>query len=130
MKDAYSQCLQVVALNLSSAYKKFFEKRAGLPSFKTKQGRQSISYPANVKLVDNYIKLPFIGEVYYKQDRKFDGQIKTVTVSLNPDGKYFVSVLVDDGLENIAASYEGKAIGIDLGLTHFCITSDGSKLVD
>lgn len=127
LKDAYSQCLQVVALNLSSAYKNFFEKRAGLPSFKTKQGRQSISYPANVKLVDDYIKLPFIGEVYYKQDRKFDGQIKTVTVSLNPDGKYFVSVLVDDGLENIAASYEVKAIGIDLGLTHFCITSDGSK---
>jgi putative transposase len=128
LSGAYSQCLQVVALNLSTAYKNFFEKRAGFPSFKSKQGRQSISYPANVKLDKDYIKLPGkVGKIYCKQDRKFDGQIKTVTVSLNPDGKYFASVLVDDGKETPQASSKGKAIGIDLGLTHFCITSDGSK---
>jgi putative transposase len=28
LKDPYSQCLQVVALNLSTAYKNFFDKRA------------------------------------------------------------------------------------------------------
>ncbi|MGL5804924.1 MAG: RNA-guided endonuclease InsQ/TnpB family protein, partial [Xenococcaceae cyanobacterium] len=128
LSDAYSQCLQYVALNLATAYKNFFEKRAGFPSFKSKHGRQSISYPANVKLDEDYLKLPGkIGKVYCKQNRKFDGQIKTVTVSLNPDGKYYASVLVDNGKEIPQASSKGKAIGIDLGLTHFCITSDGSK---
>lgn len=39
--DVYSQCLQVVALNLSTAYKNFFDKRSGFPSFKSKHGRQS-----------------------------------------------------------------------------------------
>ncbi|MGL5075187.1 MAG: RNA-guided endonuclease InsQ/TnpB family protein [Waterburya sp.] len=128
LSDAYSQCLQYVALNLSTAYKNFFEKRTGFPRFKSKHGKQSISYPSNVQLEDDYIKLPGkVGKVHCKQDRKFDGQIKTVTISLNPDGKYFASVLVDDGKETPLASMEGKAVGIDLGLTHFCITSDGSK---
>ncbi len=128
LSDAYSQCLQYVALNLSTAYKNFFEKRAGFPQFKSKHGRQSISYPSNVKLDDDYIKLPGkVGKIYCKQERKFDGQIKTVTISQNPDGKYFASVLVDDCKETPLASSSGKVIGIDLGLTHFCITSDGSK---
>lgn len=128
LTDASSQCLQYVALNLSTAYKNFFEKRAGFPSFKSKHGRQSISYPSNVKLEGDYIKLPGkVGKIYCKQDRAFEGQIKTVTVSLNPDGKYFASVLVDDKKEIPETSTKGKAIGIDLGLTHFCITSDGSK---
>ena len=128
LTDAYSQCLQYVALNLSCAYKNFFELRAGFPKFKSKHGRQSISYPSNVKLDGDYIKLPGkIGKVYCKQDRKFDGQIKTVTVSQNPDGKYYASILVDDKKEMPLASASGKVIGIDLGLAHFCITSDGSK---
>ena len=35
LSDAYSQCLQSVALNLSTAYKNFFEKRGGFPKFKS-----------------------------------------------------------------------------------------------
>ena len=120
--------MQYVALNLSTAYKNFFEKRAGFPRFKSKHGRQSISYPANVKLEGDYIKLPGkVGQLYGKQDRKIVGSIKTVTISLNPDGLYYASIIVDDGKETPSPNPEGKAIGIDLGLTHFCITSDGSK---
>ncbi len=127
LTDAYSQCLQVVALNLSTAYKNFFDKRAKLPRFKSKHGRQSISYPANVKFEGDYLKLPKIGLVYCVRHREFEGTIKTVTISKNRDGKYYAAVLVDDGKDKPEASTEGKAIGIDLGLTHFCITSDGSK---
>lgn len=42
-------------------------------------------------------------------------------------GKYFASLLFDDGLPELEISSEGKAVGIDVGLTHFAITSDGSK---
>jgi putative transposase len=125
--DVYSQCLQVVALNLSTAYKIFFEKRAKYPRFKSKHGKQSISYPQNVKFEDDCLKLPKIGLVCGVRHREFEGNIKTVTVSKNPDGKYYAAVLVDDGKEYPQPSAEGKAIGIDLGLTHFAVTSDGSK---
>jgi putative transposase len=127
LKDPYSQCLQVVALNLSTAYKNFFDKRAMPPKFKSKQGRQSISYPQNVKFEDDYINLPKIGLVHCKLHRTFDGTIKTVTVSRNPDGKYFVSVLIDDGKAQVESVPIDKSVGLDVGLTHFVITSDGSK---
>jgi putative transposase len=35
--------------------------------------------------------------------------------------------LFDDGLPELKITSVGKAVGIDLGLTHFAITSDGSK---
>ena len=128
LTDAYSQCLQVVALNLATAYKNFFEGRAKYPRFKSKKGKQSISYPANVKFDGDYLKLPKIKKpIYCRRHRDMTGTIKTVTISLNPDGKYYVSVLVDDGLDTPQTNSEGKAIGIDLGLTHFAITSDGDK---
>ena len=127
LKEPYSQCLQVVALNLSTAYKNFFDKRAMLPKFKAKHGRQSIGYPQNVKFDGDYINLPKIGLVFCRRHRDFEGDIKTVTVSGNPDGKHFVSVLIDDGKEKPELVPADKAIGIDVGLTHFAITSDGSK---
>jgi putative transposase len=119
--------LQVVALNLSTAYKNFFDKRAMLPRFKSKHGRQSVSYPQNVKFDGDYINLPKIGLVHCRLHRAFEGVIKTVTVSRNPDGKHFVSVLVDDGKAALETIPVDKSIGIDVGLTHFAITSDGAK---
>ena len=127
LTDAYSQCLQVVALNLSQAYQNFFEKRARLPRFKSKHGKQSISYPANVKFEGDYLKL--LGKVrlvYCVRHREFAGTIKTVTISKNPDGKYYASILVDDGLDSLETSTDGKAIGIDLGLNHFAIKLNGA----
>jgi putative transposase len=55
------------------------------------------------------------------------GRIKTVTVSKNPCGHYYASILTDDGIPAIPISTDGKAIGVDVGLTHLAITSDGSK---
>ena len=127
LKSAYSQSLQVVALNLSTAYKNFFDKRGGFPSFKSKHGRQSISYPQNVKVGDSSLKLPIIGEVHCRMHRGLDGTVKTVTISQNTDGKYYAALLVDDGEETPAGDAEGKAIGLDIGLIDFCVTSDGSK---
>ncbi|MEI6427559.1 MAG: transposase, partial [Pseudanabaena sp. ELA607] len=98
-----------------------------LPKFKSKHGRQSISYPQNVKFDGDKIYLPKIDWVYFQRHRDFAGDVKTVTVSRNPDGKYFVSVLVDDGKANPELVPVDKAVGIDVGLTHFAITSDGSK---
>ncbi|MEG3941540.1 RNA-guided endonuclease TnpB family protein [Microcoleus sp. S36b_A3] len=127
LKNAYSQSLQVVALNLSTAYKNFFDKRGGFPSFKSKHGKQSISYPQNVKVGDNSIKLPIIGEVHCIIHRTLDGQVKTVTISQNTDGKHYASILVDDGRETPEKDANGKAIGLDVGLIDFVVTSDGSK---
>ncbi len=127
LAEPYSQVLQSVSLNLSRAFINFFDGRAQFPNFKSKHGQQSIQYPQSVKLTGVGLKLPKLGVVKAKIHRVFEGDLKTVTVSLTPSGKYFASLLFDNGLPKIEASGAGKAVGIDLGLTHFAITSDGSK---
>nr|WP_322111922.1 zinc ribbon domain-containing protein [Aerosakkonema funiforme] len=61
-----SQCLQQVALDLSSAFLNFFEKRAKYPNFKKKGQKQSIRFPQGIKLNGDYLTLPKLGNVYCK----------------------------------------------------------------
>lgn len=127
LSEPYSQCLQVVALNLSRAFINFFERRGMYPRFKSKHGKQSISYPQNVKVLEASIKFPKIGEVKAKVHRPIEGKVKTVAVSMNCRGHYYASVFVDDGMNNPDQSSEGKAIGLDVGLNHLVVTSEGNK---
>jgi putative transposase len=127
LAEPYSQVLQSVSLNLSRAFINFFEGRAKFPNFKSKQGKQSIQYPQHVKITDEGLKLPKLGVIQAKLHRVLEGKLKTITVSLTPSGKYFASLLFDDDKPEVEQSSQGKAVGIDLGLTHFAITSDGSK---
>ena len=129
LAKTYSQCLQVVCLHLSEAYRNFFQKRAGFPQFKSKHKKQSLTFPQNVRLEDNSIKFPGIGSIYTKISLRPAGFVKTVVITMNQVGQYHASVLFDDGkpTPKPIANGKNKAIGIDLGLTHFAITSDGSK---
>jgi putative transposase len=129
LKECYSQCLQSSVLNLSQAFINFFDGRTQYPTFKKRQGKQSIQYPQNVKILsDSEIKFPgHLGTMKVKIHRDTIGKLRTVTVSKMPDGRYYASLLIDDGIEQPESSNEGKAIGIDLGLTDFAVTSDGSK---
>lgn len=138
LADCYSQVLQATTLNLTTAYKNFFEKRAGFPRFKSKHGKQSIQYPQNVKIVNGNVnsstsltvdpersrrvKLPGnIGTVKAKIQRPIEGKIKTA-VSKTPSGKYFASILTEVVGEN-PVTVEGKIYGIDLGLKHFAVVT-------
>ena len=126
--ECYSQVLQSVSLNLSTAYKNFFDGKAKYPRFKSKHRRQSIQYPQNVKLVGDDLKFPGrLGTIKSKIHRKLDGTIKTVTVSKCPSGKYYASVLMEYDDDNPTPSADGKVIGIDLGIKDFAITDDGEK---
>jgi putative transposase len=127
LTETYSQCLQVVALNLSNAFINFFERRASFPRFKSKHGKQSLSYPQNVRIEGDYLKFPKLGLIHAVFHREIKGTLKTVTITKNPSGQYYASVLFEDGTKKPTQSIEGKAVGIDLGLTDLVVTSDGSK---
>jgi len=128
LAETHSQVLQSVSLNMSRAFVNFFERRAKYPNFKSKRGKQSIQYPQGVKIVDGCkLYLPKLGHVKAVGHREIVGTIKTVTVSRNLAGRYFASVLTENGVVAPVASFDGKIIGIDVGLTHLAVTSDGSK---
>lgn len=126
-----SQALQASIKNLDKAYQKFF-KGAGFPKFKSKTGRQSFQCPNNKREIDwenSTLTLPKLKNIPIRLSRKFEGKIKTVTVSRTPTGKYFASILVDDGVDipaPLPIQIE-KSIGIDTGIKSFVVTSDGRE---
>ncbi|AFZ45878.1 transposase, IS605 OrfB family [Halothece sp. PCC 7418] len=130
LKDCPSQVLQATTLNLTRAYKNFFEGRARYPRFKSFYQKQSCQFPQSVKIVDNKaLKLPKMkGLVKAKIHRLFeDGKLKTVTISRTPTGKYYASLLIETQQEEPTPVTEGKVAGIDLGIKEFAIVHDGEK---
>ncbi|MGL4453576.1 MAG: RNA-guided endonuclease TnpB family protein, partial [Sarcina sp.] len=128
LKEVDSLALANAQLNLDSAYKNFFrDKSVGYPKFKKKTNR--ISYKTNnqkgtIYIENGYIKLPKLKSmIKIKQHRLFKGDIKSATISKNPMGQYFVSILVDT--ENFQLPKVDKVVGCDVGLKEFCICSDG-----
>ena len=127
LKDCYSQVLQSTTLNLTRAFKNFFEKRAKYPRFKSYYGKQSAQYPQNCQVVEGGLKVPQVGVIKANIHRLFDGQLKTVTIGKTPTGKYYASLLFDTEQEYPKVVITGKVIGIDLGIKDFAITNDGNK---
>ena len=127
LKQTYSQSLQSVCLNLSRAFVNFFEKRAKYPRFKSRHGKQSLIYPQNVKLAPKKIYFPKLDWINAVVHRPIEGSIRTVTITKNCAEQYYASVMFEDGKEAPLPNVKGKAVGLDLGLTHFCITSDSQK---
>lgn len=133
LQEVLSQSLQQSIQNLDTAYIKFFKEKTGFPKFKSKRThRHSYRIPQNVKInFENHkVFLPKIKWVNIRVDREFEGLIKSATVKQLPSGKYFVSILVEDGKDYpIKKQIEhANAIGIDLGIKDFAILSDGTKI--
>lgn len=134
LKEVNSQSLLASLLNLDGAYQKFFKGLAKFPKFKKKYAsEQSFQCPQHVS-VDfeaGLLYLPkFKTGIKAKFHRQFSGQIKTVTVKRKPSGKYEVSILVDEAKEPVPSApiVLEHTLGIDLGLTHFLIDSEGHKV--
>lgn len=124
-----SQALQATILNLDKAYDRFF-KGGGYPKFKKKSGHQSFQCPGGKREINwdkSTLTIPKIQDIPIVLHRKFDGKIKTVTISKTPTGKYFASILVDNEKELPIKNgiTTEKTVGIDVGIKSFVITSDG-----
>lgn len=133
LQEVLSQSLQQSIQNLDTAYIKFFKEKTGFPKFKSKKThRHSYRIPQNVKIdFENHkVFLPKIKWVNIRVDREFEGLIKSATVKQLPSGKYFVSILVEDGKDYQTKKQivHANAVGIDLGIKDFAILSDGTKI--
>lgn len=128
LAEVDSTALQSSLKDLDNAYKKFFKEHAGYPKFKSKKdNRKSYTSKCNGKTIEylnNHIKLPKLGLVKTKNKLKPQGRIVNATVSQEPSGKYYVSLCcVDVDIQLLPNT--NNAVGIDLGIKEFCITSDG-----
>lgn len=60
--------------------------------------------------------------------RPVEGEIKQVTISRTPSNRYFASILCEVEAKDPKPKRKGKAIGLDLGLKSFAVTSEGEKI--
>jgi putative transposase len=109
-------------------------RRAGKPRFRSrKDRRQAIRFTANARfkiLPDGRLRLPKIGDVPVRWSRPLPSAPSSVTVIRDAAGRYFASFVVEtDPVADAGRFSAGDAeVGIDLGLTHFAVLSDGRKI--
>ena len=131
LKDSDAGSLQVSNHNLVQAFKMLFKHQGGYPRFKSRHSAKQ-SYTGKDgkyvhKVAKRYMKIPKLGNIRTsKTNRLKDCKIKRYTLSLEPTGSYYLSLIVEDNsikpLEKI-----GAVVGIDMGVADLAITSDGKK---
>ena len=130
LKDVSSVPLQQALRHLDAAYTNFFEGRADSPTFKKKHAQQSATYTDNAfTLKGGQLTLAKQKEplhIVWSRPLPEGAQPSSVTVSKDKSGRYFVSILLEEGIGTLPLI--DKAVGIDLGLKSFLITSDGKTI--
>ncbi|MER7045464.1 RNA-guided endonuclease InsQ/TnpB family protein [Streptomyces jumonjinensis] len=129
--------LQQSLRDLDTAYRNFFDglkgrrPRMGAPRFKSKRdNRQAVRFTANARwriTAGGDLSLPKIGDVRVKWSRALPSTPSTVTVVKDAAGRYFASFVVETDPDE-ALPETDAVVGIDLGLTHFAVLSDGTKI--
>ena len=130
LKQYDSIALQQSVINLHQAFDNFFNPKlkAKYPQFKRRHGKQSSYHCVGVRVLDGAIKLPKMKPIEANVHREIAGVIKSITVNLSKTGKFYASILADDGVELSTPLHTLRAVtGVDLGLSHFAIESNGRK---
>ncbi|WP_328549412.1 RNA-guided endonuclease TnpB family protein [Streptomyces platensis] len=130
--------LQQSLRDLDTAYSNFFASMKGTrrgpkvaePRFKSrKDNRHTIRCTANARwkiTPGQDLSLPKIGDVRVKWSRALPSIPSTVTVIKDAAGRYFASFVVETEPETLPEVT--PQVGIDLGLGHFAVLSDGRKI--
>jgi IS605 OrfB family transposase len=128
--------LQQALADACTAYRNFFASltgtrkgpKIGPPRFRSrKDNRQAIRFTRNARFtVGDKLTLPKIGDVAVVWSRPLPTEPSSVTVVKDAAGRYFASFVVEAGDEALPACE--SVVGIDLGLSHFAVLSDGTKV--
>ena len=137
LKDQNTNVLRQAINDMLTAYKNFFERHTGYPKFKSKRdNKQSCKFEIKtISKRNDYtgykLSLTNIKNIRFRCNEKFaqylqkhHNNIRQATLKKLPCGEFYLSILVDgDLIRKVKES--NSAVGIDLGVKDFVITSDG-----
>lgn len=142
LQEVDSIILRKELFSLEDAFKRFFNNGYGYPKFKSKFDKNSYTTNAiyrvyknkeycnmEVNLDKKEIKLPKLKLVKirgYRNLKNIEGKIITATISKEPNGKYYVSVLYKQEYEKERVIKPKTIVGIDLGIKKLLTLSDGT----
>ena len=127
--------LQQSFRDLKQAYSNFFNclkgkrkgKKVGEPKFKSKHSRQTARYRiGGFSVHSESVKIAKIGHIPMVVSRSLPSLPSSVTIIKDTTNRYFASFVVE--VNPVIEPAPNKSVGIDLGLTHFAILSNGEKI--
>jgi putative transposase len=131
--------LQQALADLNTAYRNFFASATGNrkgrkvapPRLRSrKDNRQAIRFTRNARfsvLSNGRLRLPKIGDLDVRWSRDLAAEPSSVTIVKDATARYFASFVVTTEQDETMPAAESE-VGIDLGLTHFAVLSDGTKV--
>jgi len=129
--DVSNVALQQGLRNLDTAFSNFFKGRAKYPKFKNRHKKQSFRLTnSGFRFKDGKLYIAKSKEpLEIKWSRDLDlSKINSITVSKDSADRYFVSIQGEKDMK--LKPVNQNKIGIDLGLTHFLIDSNGNKIAN
>lgn len=138
LREQNTKVLKQAVKDMLTAYKNFFEQHTGYPKFKSKHdNKQSCRFELGAISKRNdyttyHLSLANIRNVKFRCSEKYaqylqkhHDNIRQATLTRLPCGEYYLSILVDGDLTHKGLKDTDKAVGIDLGIKDFVITSNG-----
>ena len=133
LTEVSSVPLQQALRHQHQAFSAFFAGRARCPRFRSRGGRQSAHYTRSafslrggvLRLAKTAAPLRFPWSWPEVDVAALDPAM--VIVALEPDGRWYVTFTADAAAPD-PLQEAGRAVGVDLGVTDFAVTSDGGRI--
>jgi putative transposase len=135
LTEVSSVPLQQALRHQHQAFTAFFARRARYPRFKSRRGRQAAHYTrraftmrgGELRLAKTASPLRFTWSWPEVDVATLD--LTMVIICREPDGRWYVTLTIDtDAPEPLEPA--GHAVGVDLGVTDFAVTSDGERIAN
>jgi len=132
LREVSSVPIQQALRHLDTAFTNFFEHRAAYPVYHKKHKQQSATYANTAFRWDGtYLTLAKQKEpltIVWSRPLPDGAEPSSVTITTERSGRYFVSILVEEEIAILPMI--DKAVGVDLGLKSYLVTSDGETLAN
>ena len=132
LRETSSVPQQQALRHLQTAFSNFFAKRTAYPKFASKHGKQSAAYAATAfkwDAANRNLTISKVGRLHIKWSRGFTSEPTTCTITKGRDGRYFVSLCLDEPAK-AALPKTGSMVGIDLGISRLATLSNGERIAN
>jgi putative transposase len=117
--------------HLQTALRNFFDKRSAYPSFKKKHGPQAAEYTLSAfkwDATNRNLTVAKLGRLDVHWSRTFVSSPTTATITKRSDGRYFVTLVLDEPVSPLPKT--GESVGIDLGINRLATLSNGEHIAN
>lgn len=133
LSEVNAQSLQQSVIDMDKSFSNFYKGNGRFPKFKNRHNRLSYHIPGNIKIniLSNKLFIPKFREgINIVFERAPIGIIRSCTILKTKTGRFFASILIQDGKElPIKPTIDiNNSIGIDVGIKSFITLSDGNKI--